>query len=51
MKRITLKTKEYYNKVQKRQFLEKQLKIESNLVRKNSLDVLKDFENIGLLLL
>ena len=37
---------EYYNKVQKRQILEKALKVESNLVRKDSMSVLKDFENI-----
>jgi len=37
---------EYYNKIQKRQILEKKLKIESNLVKKDSLNILKDFENI-----
>ena len=37
---------EYYNKVQKRQILEKKLKEESSLVRKESINVLKDFENI-----
>ena len=37
---------EYYNKIQKRQILEKKLKIESNLVKKDSLNTLKDFENI-----
>lgn len=37
----------YYNKVQKRQFLEKRLKTESSLVREDSMKVLKDFENIG----
>jgi hypothetical protein len=36
----------YYNKVQKRQILEKKLKEESSLVRKESMNVLKDFENI-----
>lgn len=37
---------EYYNKVQKRQILEKELKAESNLVKNDSMNVLKDFENI-----
>jgi len=37
---------EYYNKVQKRQILEKGLKAESNLVKNDSMNVLKDFENI-----
>ncbi len=37
---------EYYNKVQKRQILEKRIKIESNLVKNDSINVLKDFENI-----
>ena len=37
---------EYYNKIRKRQILEKKLKIESNLVKKDSLNTLKDFENI-----
>lgn len=37
----------YYNKAQKRQFLEKRLKTESSLVREDSMKVLKDFENIG----
>ena len=35
-----------YNKIQKRQLLEQKLTIESNLVREDSLNVLKDFENI-----
>lgn len=38
---------EYYNKLQKRNFLEKKLKLESNLVQKDSMTVLKDFENLG----
>ena len=38
---------EYYNKFQKRNFLEKKLKLESNLVQKDSMTVLKDFENLG----
>ncbi len=37
---------EYYNRVQKRQILEKKLKSESDLVKKDSLSVLKDFERI-----
>jgi hypothetical protein len=37
---------EYYNKMQKRQLLEKRLKVESSLVSKDSMSILKDFENI-----
>jgi len=37
---------EYYNKVQKRQILEKRLKAESELVKKESMKILKDFEKI-----
>jgi predicted transcriptional regulator len=37
----------YYNKVQKRQLLEKRLNAESALVREDSMEVLKDFENIS----
>ncbi len=37
----------YYNKVQKRQLLEKRLNEESALVREDSMEVLKDFENIS----
>lgn len=37
---------EYYNKVQKRKLLEKKLKKESDLVKENSMEVLKEFENI-----
>lgn len=37
---------EHYNKVQKRQILEQRLKIESDLVKNDSMDVLKDFESI-----
>ena len=37
---------EYYNKVQKRQILEKRLKAESSLVQKDSMNILKDFEKI-----
>ena len=36
-----------YNKIQKRQLLEQKLAKESNLVREDSLNVLKDFENIN----
>lgn len=35
---------DFYNKIQRRQILEKQLKNESALVQKESLAVLKDFE-------
>ena len=37
---------ENYNKVQKRQILEKRLKTESELVQKDSMNVLKDFEKM-----
>lgn len=37
---------EHYNKVQKRKILEKRLKTESALVQKDSMTILKDFENI-----
>ncbi len=37
---------EYYNKLQHRQILEKRLKIESDLVKGDSLNILKDFERI-----
>ena len=37
---------EYYNSVQKRIILEKKLKGESFLVKKDSMDVLKEFEGI-----
>ena len=37
---------DYYNRVQHRQILEKRLKIESDLVKKDSLNTLKDFERI-----
>ncbi len=36
----------FYNKAQKRQILEKNLKAESNLVKSDSMNILKDFENI-----
>lgn len=37
---------DYYNKIQKRQIIEEKLKLESMLVKKDSMNVLKDFENI-----
>jgi len=37
---------EFYNKLQKRLILEKRLKKESELVKSDSLEVLKEFENI-----
>ncbi|MCF6269806.1 MAG: hypothetical protein L3J41_08855 [Melioribacteraceae bacterium] len=37
---------EFYNGIQKRLFLEKKLRKESDLVKSDSLDVLKEFENI-----
>ncbi len=36
----------FYNKVQRRKILEKRLKNDSDLVRKESMSVLKDFERI-----
>ena len=36
----------YYNRIQRRQILEKKLKCESDLVKKDSLSILKDFERI-----
>jgi len=37
---------DYYNRHQKRQILEKKLKAESELVKKDSMNVLNDFEKI-----
>ena len=37
---------EYYNRFQRRLILEKRLKIESDLVKLDSMSVLKDFEKI-----
>ena len=37
---------EFYNKIQHKQILEKKLKIESGLVKADSMSVLKDFEDI-----
>jgi hypothetical protein len=38
---------EYYNKVQKRIILEKKLRKESEIVRLDSMEVLKEFEELG----
>lgn len=38
---------EYYNRIQKRAILEKKLKKESELVKSDSLAVLKEFEELG----
>lgn len=35
---------EYYNRLQRNQILEKKLKMESGLVKEDSMSVLKDFE-------
>jgi len=37
---------DYYNRLQKRTILEKKLKIESDLVKMDSMTILKDFEEI-----
>ncbi len=37
---------EYYNRLQKRLFLEKRLKIESELVKDDSMKVLNEFEEV-----
>lgn len=37
---------DYYNKAQKRQVLEKQLKAESELVKKESMSILSEFEKL-----
>jgi len=37
---------DYYNRIQRRLMLEKKLKRESDLVKKDSMSVLKDFEEI-----
>ncbi len=37
---------EYYNRLQRRALLEKKLKKESDLVKKDSMTVLKDFEEV-----
>lgn len=37
---------ENYNRIQKRQILEKRLKSESDLVKQDSLNILQDFERI-----
>ena len=38
---------EFYNKIQKRKILENQLKFESALVKNESINVLKEFENLN----
>ena len=38
---------EYYNKLQKRMILERKLRKESELVKSDSLSVLKEFEQLG----
>ena len=37
---------DYYNRIKKRQILEHKLKMESDLVKKESLSILNDFEKI-----
>lgn len=37
---------EYYNKIQKRKIIEKRLKAESSIVAHETMNVLKEFENI-----
>jgi len=37
---------DYYNRFQQRKYLEDQLKLESEMVKKNSMSVLKDFEEM-----
>ncbi len=37
---------EYYNKLQRRQILEKRLRSDSDLVKNDSIKILKDFERI-----
>jgi len=37
---------EYYNRLQKRLLLEKKLRNESKLVKKDSMEILKEFEDI-----
>jgi hypothetical protein len=37
---------DYYNRLQRRHILEKKLKTESGLVKKDSLNILKEFERI-----
>ncbi|NHM08349.1 hypothetical protein G4D82_14060 [Flavobacterium sp. CYK-4] len=36
----------FYNKIQKKKLLEKQLRVESEMVKKESINVLKEFESI-----
>lgn len=37
---------EFYNKIQKRKLIEEKLKMESELVREDSMEVLEEFEQI-----
>ncbi|MCF8299127.1 MAG: hypothetical protein K9J13_16380 [Saprospiraceae bacterium] len=37
---------DYYNKLQRRLFLEKKLRMESEIVKEDSMNILKDFEEI-----
>jgi hypothetical protein len=37
---------EYYNRIQRRMILEQKLKAESDLVKDDSLDILREFESI-----
>ena len=37
---------DFYNKVQRKQILEKKLKLESGIVKEDSLTILKEFEDI-----
>ena len=37
---------DYYNKIQERDLIAKQLKMESELVKEDSMKILKEFENI-----
>lgn len=36
----------YYNRIQKRQILEKKMQVESELVKSDSMSILKEFEDI-----
>lgn len=38
---------DHYNRIQKRKLLEKQLEIESYAVREESMNVLREFEDLG----
>lgn len=45
-KRYISEAIEHYNKIQRNQILEKRLKIESNMVKEDSMNFLNDFEKI-----